>query len=89
MAATNGYDTYKLIFFASFVSMQLIEYFLWRYIDDKRINSIFTVLSFVLITLQPIAAILLLHENKSRMWLLLTVYLVVMSVPVRLFFYCN
>lgn len=48
-------------FFFSFGSMQLVEYFLWKF---PRQNALFSVLGFFLIVLQPLFSILQLQNNK-------------------------
>jgi hypothetical protein len=45
--------------------MQLIEFFLWRNIDTPY-NYIFSIAGQLLVSLQPIASLFLLHEEKLR-----------------------
>lgn len=83
LAAGNGYNIYVLILLASFVLMQLNEYFLWKYLATKSFaNILFTKLTCVLIMLQPIASILLLHDQKQLMWRFLIAYAILGSVTI-------
>jgi len=58
-------------FFLSFGSMQLVEYFLWKFPYQ---NALFSVLGLCLIVLQPLFSILQL-KTKEHLMPLLTVYL--------------
>lgn len=49
-----NYDTFHLALILSFVFMQLLEYFIWIYINNKKILKYFGFLTYVLIFLQPI-----------------------------------
>ena len=81
----NSYTKYKIqelnnnwmyIFFASFVFMQLIEFFIWRNINNKFYNNLFSILGLLLLFIQPIASIMLL-QNIALRNLLLVSYLLV------------
>lgn len=81
----NSYTKYKIqelnynwmyIFFASFIFMQLIEFFIWRNINNKFYNNIFSILGLLLLFIQPIASIMLLQNIELRN-LLLASYLLV------------
>ena len=60
-----------LVYAMSFSSMQLIEYFLWTFIDDPRLNHTFSVLGLAVLAVQPILAIALIPERRVRlgMWM--------------------
>lgn len=76
----NGYSIYFVIFFISFILMQLVEHFLWIYYDDPNWNNIFTQATFWLIVIQPIFAILLMKEqNEYLMKLFLASYILLLS----------
>lgn len=60
----NPNDIFSIFFMLSFTVMQLIEYFIWRYINDKKKLYLFGFLTFFIIFLQPI--ILLLCIPKER-----------------------
>jgi len=78
----NNYTQYKIqfvkgvdniwsyIFLFSFIVMQLIEYFIWKNINNPRLNTFFSILAFFAILLQPIASIMFLPKN-IRMYVLL------------------
>lgn len=76
----NTFTQYKIkdlqnpwmyIFFASFIFMQLIECFIWRNIDNKFYNNIFSTMAAALIIFQPIASLMLLSDVSLRNTLLL------------------
>ena len=80
LALLNGYEPMKLLFFMSFVTIQLIEFFLWTYLDNKRINHIVTTINFVFLILQPFASAFLLHKDRKLMYTLMIAYVFVMLV---------
>lgn len=71
----NSYTKYKIqelnnnwmyIFIASFIFMQLIEFFIWKNINNKFYNNIFSILGLLLLFIQPIASIMLLQNIELR-----------------------
>jgi hypothetical protein len=75
IAYNNEYTQYKTpifdnkffyFLFLSFITMQLIEFFLWKYINNKKINNIFSMLGSLLLIIQPIASLLLLKNETLR-----------------------
>ncbi len=67
----------KLIFLMVFSSMQLIEYFLWKNIDNPRKNEFYSKLGLFVILLEPLAGInmiknLPLKINLSSFYLIMT-----------------
>ena len=84
----NKYTQYKIqelnniwvyVFFISFILMQLIEYFIWKNINDPLYNKIFTTLATLLLLVQPIASTMLITNKIMRIYIL-TLYLV-LSIP--------
>lgn len=84
----NTYTQYKIneldniwmyLFFASFIFMQLIEYFIWRNINDPVYNNLFSIMATLLLFIQPIASTMLITNNTVRTNILL-LYLI-LSVP--------
>jgi len=80
----NAFTQYKIkdlnnpwmyLFFASFIFMQLIECFIWRNINNKFYNNIFSTMAASLIIFQPIASLMLL-SNVSLRNTLLSIYIV-------------
>jgi hypothetical protein len=61
--------------------MQLIEFFIWRNLNDKEINKLFSNLGAFLLLLQPIASLMLLKDIPLRNKML-TIY----SVPAFSYF---
>ena len=67
MIYNNNYTPYKVninvygyFFILSFCSMQLIEYFLWKNLENKKLNYFYSILGQLLVAIQPIASLLLL-----------------------------
>jgi len=90
IAFNNKYSPYKLkvfdtifvyIFFVSFITMQLIEFFIWRNLEDKKINKLLSVLGALLLIIQPIASLMMLKNNALK-WKMITIY----SVPALIYF---
>ena len=81
----NNYTKYKIhhfdnqwmyIFLLLAFSMQLIEFFIWKNINNKYYNKIFTILAFILVFCQPIASLMLLKNYLLRNIILLP-YLII------------
>lgn len=79
----NKYTQYKILeinnifaymFLLSFITMQLIEYFLWQNLNNKFYNKILSFCAACLIFIQPIASIFVV-KNISERNLLLSIYL--------------
>jgi hypothetical protein len=64
------------IFLLTAFSMQLIEFFIWKNINNKYYNKFFTICAFILIFCQPIASLMLLNNYFIRNILLL-LYLII------------
>jgi hypothetical protein len=71
----NKYSPYKLdelnsiyayFFLMSFFVMQLIEFFLWRNLNNKDLNKLFSNLGALLLLLQPVASLTLLKDIDLR-----------------------
>jgi hypothetical protein len=80
----NTYTQYKIeqfnnvwiyYFFISFISMQLIEFFIWRNINNTFYNHLFSTMAAILIFIQPIITLMLLPDIALKNNLLIT-YLV-------------
>jgi len=84
----NSFTQYKIqelnsiwiyLFLASFIFMQLIEFFIWKNINDKFYNNIFSICATFLLIIQPIISIMILSNIKLRN-LLLFFYLL-LAIP--------
>ncbi len=83
----NKYSMYKIkefenIWFCLFVfsvfSIQLVEYFLWIYLNNKFYNYVLTICIFLLLSIfQPISAIMLIPYKKIK-YITLTIYLLLL-----------
>ena len=67
---------YFYFFVISFASMQLVEYFLWRNLNDKKKVQTISLLGQLLVLVQPIASLLML-KNDVLKWGMILLY----SVP--------
>jgi len=79
----NKYTQYKIteldniwtyIFFMSFISIQLVEFFIWRNINNKFYNHLFSLIGGLILFMQPVFSLMVL-SNISLRNLLLTTYL--------------
>lgn len=57
---------YTYFFMMSFITMQLYEYLLWKYLNNKFINHIVSILGLLLISIQPIASLTMLNNIYLR-----------------------
>lgn len=90
----NSYTKYKIqelnntwmyIFFASFIFMQLIEFFIWRNINNKFYNNFFSIIGLLLLFIQPVASIMFLQNIKLRNLLLASYLLVAIPYSIYIF----
>lgn len=86
----NLYSSYKIDFFEnnyayffilSVITMQFIEFLLWRNINNTLINKIISIFGLILLALQPFTSILLIENNIQLRNKLLTIY----SIPAIIF----
>ncbi len=59
-------NVYAYFFLMSFITMQLIEFFLWRNLSNKDLNRLFSILGALLLMLQPVASLMLLNNIDLR-----------------------
>jgi hypothetical protein len=70
----NGYE---YLFYYSFISMQLLEYFAWKYLNNKKINRLLSMLGVFLVFIQPILFILIPNKVKFNIKAsLITLYVI-------------
>ena len=87
MIYNNNYTPYKInidkygyFFIISFCSMQLIEYFLWKNLKNKQLNYFYSLLGQILVTIQPIASLLMISNNILKIQMIFYYLLFVLSV---------
>ena len=92
----NEYTKYKIdtlhniwmyIFIASIITIQLVEFFIWRNIRNRFYNSVFSIIAIIVLVLQPIFSLMLL----TKIWLrntLLYIY-VFLTVPILVYILTN
>lgn len=92
----NAFTQYKIqylnnrwiyLFFASFIFMQLIECFIWRNINNKFYNHLFSIMATVLLIIQPVISILIVSNTHIRN-ILLTAYLL-LAIPYSIYKFCT
>ena len=72
----NVVNSYEYLSFYSFFSIQLLEYFTWKYLNNKKINRLLSQLGLFLIFMQPILFILIPNNlNASIKTSLIAFYL--------------
>lgn len=80
----NGYPFTQLLFYLTVTLMQLIEFFIWTYYDNKMLNSLFTLLGALLIGIQPLASLSMLYKtHKSLMIYMMLFYVIVIVSNVK------
>jgi len=84
----NTYTKYKIewfnnvglyVFMALVVSMQLVEFFLWRNLANPFYNKLFSLITQTIIWLQPLALAMSISYENVRKWLT-AIYLLI-SIP--------
>ena len=60
----NLINGYEYLFYYSFISIQLLEYFAWKHLNNKKINRLLSQLGLFLIAMQPILFILIPNNLK-------------------------
>jgi hypothetical protein len=85
----NIYTQYKLkefiniwiyLLMFSVVSIQLLEYYIWDNINDTNINKKLSILSFILILIQPFLSLMSIKNIKNRNTLLTWYLIFVLSI---------
>lgn len=66
----KGFNLFYYFFILSFISMQLIEFFLWRNLKNVGLNYFWSSLGQLLVTVQPIAALSMLPNATLKTGLL-------------------
>lgn len=89
----NAFTKYKIeelnyvwiyLFLASFIFMQLIEFFIWRNMNDAFYNRVFSTMAALLLMVQPVFSIMIIRSNIPLRNLLLVSYLVI-AIPFSTF----
>jgi hypothetical protein len=61
------------------MSMQLIEFFIWKNINNKSLNKLFSTLGLFLVVLQPIISLMMLKDDRFK-YILLSIYIAFSSL---------
>lgn len=67
-----------VLFIASFVSIQLVEFFIWRNINNAFYNNVFSIIAAIVIAIQPIISLMILTDIELRNTLLM-IYIMAMG----------
>lgn len=67
---TTRFKEYIGYFLLTIILMQLIEFFLWRNINNRLYNNIFSTLGVLLLVCQPIMSLNLIEDPKKRIYLM-------------------
>lgn len=81
---TTRFKEYIGYFLLSIILMQLIEYFLWRNINNKLYNKLFSTLGVLLLVSQPIMSLNLIEDPIKRNY-----FIKIYSIPAVLHFIYN
>jgi hypothetical protein len=73
-----------LLFFGSFISIQLVEFFLWIYLHEPILNYVFSCVGFFIILFLPFISLMRLKDEKLKQNMIL-IYFVFLSYS--LYFY--
>ena len=79
-------NTWMYIFLFSFILMQLIEFFIWRNLNNKY-NQIWSNIAVLLLLFQPIASVMILSNIEIRN-VLLFIYLIV-TIPYSIYMFSS
>ena len=60
------HSKYVYLFFFSVIIMQLLEYFLWKNLDNKKMNRLLSIIGLIIVLSQPFFSILALEDNKNK-----------------------
>ena len=73
----NVINSYLFVHLLSFNSMQLLEYFTWKHLNNKKINRLLSMLGLFLIFIQPILFIISSYNvEKEIKTVMITLYVV-------------
>ena len=90
----NAYTKYKIkelhhfwiyAFFISFILMQLIEYFIWKNINNPFYNKFYSICASLLLIIQPIISIMIINNSVIKKYMLIT-YLI-LTIPFTIYRY--
>jgi hypothetical protein len=68
---------YDILFFLSFMSIQLVEYFIWTYYNQPSLNSLATLVGAIVILLQPVTSMGTMYRSPAlhkTMYKMLIIY---------------
>lgn len=85
----NVIKFYEFIYLFSFISMQLVEYFTWKHLDNKKINTILSQIALLLIFIQIPLFIKSRYALKDNVKLSLIKLYILLSIIVILSFNIN
>jgi len=87
LAYFNGViGLFHLLYFFSFISIQLVEYFTWKYLNNRKLNTLLSKIALALITLQPPFFIMSVKNvDRNLQFVLIGLYAVFAALTISLF----
>jgi len=82
----NVINIYLFLNILSFTSMQLLEYFTWRNLNNKKINKLLSQLGLFLIFIQPILAIIAFKSIAMKIKIYMIVLYLIFSMFCLIYF---
>lgn len=73
----NGFNRKLLLFFTLFSFIQFYEYMIWKNLNNRQLNKLWSIIGYIIIQLEPIAAINILDPS-----LLKTILYFIYIIPV-------
>ena len=90
----NSFTKYKIqelnnnwtyLFITSVIFMQLIEFFIWRNINNKYYNNIFSISAVFLLIIQPICSIMILTNANIKLRNVLLIFYLLLVIPYSIY----
>ena len=75
---------YEGLFYMSFISIQLVEYFAWNNLNNKKINKIISYITLLILMIQvPLLAIAY-NKNKNVNYIIILIFTIfIIAIPFR------
>ena len=75
---------YECLFYMSFISIQLVEYFAWKNLNNKKINKVVSYCALLLVLLHVPLLALAYNKNKNVNYIIIALFaLFIICVPFR------
>lgn len=74
------HNKYVYLLSFSIIIMQLLEYFLWKNLDNKKMNRLLSIIGLIIILSQPFFSILALEDNNKNKYLVFYLFFVLYMI---------